>query len=162
MKKLFYAAVAVLLSAAFLLGCSNQPGKESDTFASTYYLAEDGRSLSISGPSYGTPGRQSGYTLKIENGVQTWQDECWVLLVDSDSVVQEVAHERFELAGSGELQKTVTVQFPKDFTGALGLCVIIPERATMISTLSVGTENAVTTGWPDADTLRSYLQGEGS
>ncbi len=151
-------AVTVVLSAVLLPGCGNGPGPRPDTFTSTYYVGEEGRSISISGSSRSAPGSQSEYLLKVRSGEQAWQDEYWVLLIDSDSVLQAVVHERFALPGSTGMQRPVAIRFPARFAGALGLCVIIPARATMISTLLIGVDEAPGTGWADAETLQAYLR----
>jgi hypothetical protein len=102
MKSLF-AGLGILLLAVILAiaGCQKAPETPPDTFSSTYYLGDEGRSLSISGCSDGMPGEQSEYLLKIKNGAERWQDEYCVLLVDSDSVLREVSHERFDIPGGG-------------------------------------------------------------
>ncbi len=98
------------------------------------------------------PGEQSEYILKISNGSERWQDEYCILLIDNDSVIQKIDHEQFDLPGGGEEQKTIMIKFPNNFKGALGLCVIIPQRATIINTLSIGVKDAISTGWPDIRT----------
>jgi len=113
----------------------------------------DGRNFSISGRSNGMPGEQSEYTLKINSNEEGWQDEYYILLIDSDSVIQEVSHDQFDISGQGGIEKPVEVEFPEGFEEALGLCVIIPERGSLIATLSVGVKDAIATGWPD---IRDY------
>jgi hypothetical protein len=147
--------VMLVLPVIFLTGCQKAAEKPTDTFATTYNLAEAGRSISLSGNSNGVPGEHSEYTLKINNGTERWQDEYYVLLVDNDSVIQEISHERFDIPGGGGIQQPLTITFPGDFQGALGLCVLVPQRASMITTLSAGEENAIGTGWPDIHTYPS-------
>jgi hypothetical protein len=161
-KNAFLAAVSMVLPAVILLvSCEGAQNNTPDTFTSTYYLDEEGRSISISGNSHAETGERSEYLLKIKSDAGGWQDEYWVLLLDNDSVVERVSHERFDLPGSTEMQRTIVVQFPEGVVGALGLCIVVPGRATTISTLSVGVDDATTTGWPDADYLRSYIEGDG-
>jgi hypothetical protein len=149
---LLCSGIAILAIVLLVTGCQRAPEKASNTFATTYYLNDKGRSFSISGNSDGMPGEQSEYVLKIHNNVENWLDEYYVLLVDSDSITQEIDHEHFNLPSGGGIQKPITVEYPKDFEGALGLCVIIPQRACLISTLSIGVKDAITTGWPDVST----------
>jgi hypothetical protein len=137
--------MAALLS---ITGCQKAPALP-DTFATTYYLADAGRSFSISGNSNGMPGEQSTYLLRINNNAENWQDEYYVLLVDSHSVIQEIDHGRFNIPGGNEIQRPIIVKYPEDFTGALGLCVMIPQRGSLITTLSIGAKNAISAGWPD-------------
>ncbi len=153
-KKYLLLCLEIAIMAIILLitGCQKAPEKSSNTFATTYYLNDKGRSFSISGNSDGMPGEQSEYVLKIHNNVENWLDEYYILLVDSDSITQEVDHEHFNLPSGGGIQKPIIVEYPKDFEGAFGLCVIIPQRACLISTLSIGVKDAITTGWPDVST----------
>jgi hypothetical protein len=141
--------VLLVLTALLVAGCQKAPNTPPDTFNAAYQFAEASRSISISGNSYGNPGAQSEYQLKINNGPDRWQDEYYVLLLDSDSVVKEISHEVFDLPGGGGIQQPVMVKFPEGFTGALGLCVLIPQRGNLIATLSVGSKDAVAAGWPD-------------
>jgi hypothetical protein len=150
-KKLLLASLGILIIAAMLLitGCQKAPEAPPDTFSTTYYLAEEGRSISISGHSDGMPGEQSEYILHINNKGESWQDEYYILLVDSNSVIKEISHERFIIPGGGGIQKPIMVKYPEGFKGALGLCVIVPQRGSLVTTLSIGVKDAVSTGWPD-------------
>ncbi len=157
-KKILIAYVigALVISLALATGCQEtkvSSNASTDTFDATYNLVEEGRSINISGNSDGKPGEQSEYLLKIYNNNETWQDEYFVLLLDSNSVIQEISHKQFNIPAGGGIQTPVTVEFPESFKGALGLCVLIPQRASLITTLSVGVNNAIGTGWPD---IRSY------
>ncbi len=153
MKLRWLIGIAILIILAGASGCQQAPEKSPDTFATTYYLAEEGRSISICGNSDGMPGKQSKYELKINNDAEPWQDEYYILLVDSNSVIQEVYHEQFDIPSGGGVQRPVTVVFPEGYEGALGLCVLIPDRASIITTLSISVDNAIATGWPD---IRNY------
>ncbi len=141
------------LLALLITGCQKAPNAPPDTFTATYQFTEEGRSISISGNSNGMPGEQSEYILKISNSAELWQDEYYVLLLDSESVTKEISHERFNIPGGGGIQKPITVQLPEDFEGALGLCVLIPQHGNLIATLSVGAKHAISTGWPE---IRTY------
>jgi hypothetical protein len=152
MKKKFIlmSIIAVLfLQTFFTAGCKKTPELPPDSFTATYNLVEEGRSISISGNSDGMPGEQSEYVLKINNNADQWQDEYYVLLVDSDSVVKEISHEQLNIPGGGGIQTPITVEYPKGYEGALGLCVLVPHRGSLIATLFIGTKYAITTGWPD-------------
>jgi hypothetical protein len=137
----------IVLSFILITGCQKTAEAPPDTFTAAYSLSEEGRNISISGNSYGATGEESEYTLKINNNAQHWQDEYYILLVDSDSVVSEISHEKFDISPEGAMQKPVMVSFPEGFEGPLGLCVIIPQRASVIAALSVGVKNAIGTGW---------------
>jgi hypothetical protein len=156
-KKTIVISIIVILVLSIVLttGCQKVPGNLPDTFATTYYLAEGGRSISVSGNSDGMPGEESEYILKINNNSERWQDEYCVLLVDSDSVIQEISHDKFDIPGSDWIQKPITIKYPNGFQGALGLYVIIPQRASVVTTLSIGVKNAVSPGWPDIHTCPS-------
>ncbi len=152
MKLHWLIGVALLISAVGISGCQKSSETPPDIFTATYAL-EDGRNFSISGKSNGMPGEQSEYTLKINNNDERWQGEYYILLVDSDSIIQEIRHGELDIFGGGGIQEPVNVEFPKDYTGALGLCVFIPQHGSLISTLSIGVENAMATSWPDITRL---------
>jgi hypothetical protein len=148
--------VILFLPMVLIMGCQKTQEIPPDTFETTYYLAEHGRSIVISGDSDGMPGEKSEYLLKINNSAERWQDEYYVLLVDHDSVIREISHERFDIVSSGGIQQPIMVEFPDGFKGALGLCVIIPQRTRIIATLSIGVKDAISTGWPDLSLYTSY------
>ena len=157
-KHSIFKALTIVLSLTLLVvligitGCQKSNEMPPDTFTATYIL-EDGRNFSISGRSNGMPGERSEYMLKINNNNERWQDEYYILLVDSDSIIQKIRHGELDIPGGGGIQEPLNMEFPKDFTGALGLCVFIPQNGCLISTLSIGAENAITTGWPDVTQL---------
>ena len=159
MKKktlILHVIIVLVISLILIAGCQKTETSSKispDTFDATYDLVEEGRSIRISGNSDGMPGEQSEYLLKINNNSERWQDEYFVLLLDSSSVIQEISHVRFDVLGGGGIQKPINVVFPKGFEGALGLCVLIPQRAILIATLSAGVKDAISTRWPD---IRSY------
>ena len=140
--------ISLLVIMSGITGCGQAPELPPDTFTATYIL-EDGRNFSISGRSNEMPGEQSEYMLTINSNEERWQDEYYVLLIDSDSIVQEISHDQFDISGSGELQKPINVKFPEGYEGALGLCIIIPKQGRLIATLSIGIQHAIATGWPD-------------
>ncbi len=151
-KMILYIVGALALLSFLMAGCQKATDTPPDTFVATYNLAEAGRSISISGNSDGMPGGRSEYMLKINNGTERWQDEYYVLLLDSGSVIREISRERFDIPGGGGFQKPIVVEFPEGFEGALGLCVLIPQRGSFIAALSVGVKDAIITGWPDIST----------
>jgi hypothetical protein len=154
-KKIIVTGIIAILvlSAVLATSCARVPDSPPDRFAATYNLIEEGRSISISGNSSGMPGDQSEYVLKINNSAERWTDEYYVLLVDSDSVVREISHEQIDIPGGGGVQTPIMVEYPNDFEGALGLCVLVPQRGSLIATLSIGAQDAVSAGWPD---IRAY------
>ncbi len=159
LKWLTYIGILIVVLIG-IAGCQKAPDIPPDTFAATYNLVEEGRSISISGNSDGMPGEQSEYVLKINNSAEQWQDEYYILLLDSVSVIQEISHEQFDILGGGGIQQPVIVEFPEGFEGALGLCVLIPQRGSLIATLSVGVKDAISTGWPDIRTYPVYSTEE--
>jgi hypothetical protein len=144
--------ILVMALITAMTGCQKAPETAPDSFSSTY-STEEGRSFSISGNSDGMPGGQAEYMLKINNNAENWQDEYFILLVDSNAVIQEISHEQISLPGGGKIQKPIMIKYPEDYEGALGLCVMIPESGALISTLSIGKKDAVASGWPD---IRDY------
>jgi hypothetical protein len=161
-KIIILSLVGILLLPALLMtGCRKTPVMTPDTFTSTYTLAGEGRSISISGDSEGVPGEQSIYMLNINNDKdEPWRDDYYVVLINSDSIVQEICHGQLDLPGAGGMQQPITVSFPKGFMGALGLCVIIPQHACTAVTLSAGEKDAIPSGWYDLSYL--YNQKESS
>ncbi len=154
LNRVFYLSVTLFLVAGFAISCQKAPELPPDIFTTTYTL-EDGRNLSISGNRHGMPGETAEYMLKINNNSERWQGEYCVSLVDSKSIIQEIRHERFDLPVGGGIQQPITVEFPEDIEGAVGLCILIPQRASMITSLAIGNKQAISTGWPDIRTCPS-------
>lgn len=148
MKLNWLIVIVILTVLAGAAGCRKAPEIPPDTFNAAYTF-KDGRNVSISGRSHGMPGEQMEYILKINNNAEHWQGRFYVLLVDSDSVIQEISHEQFDISGGGGMQKPFKVELPEGFEGALGLCVKIPESGILIAALTAGDKSAVSTGWPD-------------
>jgi len=169
-KTIWTSLFALLLVSALLItGCQKSPANQEippDPFNTTWDLGEEGRSFSISGNSAGhMPGKQSEFLLKINNhsGAERWQGEYCILLVDTNGVVKEVTHEQFDIPLGLETQQTVFVEFPEDFEGPLGLCVVVPQRGTTVTTVWVGAKSNVSAGpWPTIKTCPYYLTEEGS
>ena len=152
-KTIWTSFIALLLISALLItGCQKAPtnqGVPPDPFNTTWDLGEEGRAFSISGNSAGhIPGKQSEFLLKINNhtGAEPWQGEYCILLVDTDGIVKEITHEQFNVPVGIETQQPIFVEFPKDFEGPLGLCVVVPQRGTTITTVWVGAKSTVSAG----------------
>ena len=155
MKRNLLAIVLLVLVAGLAVSCNQGmviEEKPVNTFTATY-LNEEGRSIIISGNGNGMPGERSEFTLNINNNTERWQGEYYVLLVDKDSIVEEIHHEHLDIQGGGGIQTPIIIEYPEGFMGALGLCVLIPQNGSLITTLSVGTEHAISTGWFD---FRAY------
>jgi len=109
--------------------------------------------MSISGNSTGIPGEQSEYIITFHNIIERWQDEYYVLLVDSKSVIQEISRERIDIGPMTTVMKPIIVDYPNGFEGALGLCIVTETHsATLFTTLSIGVKDAINTVWPDIST----------
>ena len=169
-KTIWTSLLALLLIAALLItGCQTAPAGDEiqpDPFTTTWNLSEEGRTFSISGNSAGhMPGKQSEFLLKINNhsGSERWQGEYCILLVDTDSIIKEVAHEQFDVPVGHETQQPVSVEFPAGFEGPLGLCVVISQRGSTTTTVWVGAKNNLSAGpWFTVKTCPFYLTEEGS
>ncbi|MDD4923215.1 MAG: hypothetical protein PHF74_00050 [Dehalococcoidales bacterium] len=109
------------------------------------YIMDNGRSYSISGTGSAMPGEKLDYTVSIYNNEERWQLEYYILLVDSESIIEEVCHDILDIHSYGGMQKPFKVTIPESFTGGVGLYFIIPEQTSLILTIS----DAITTGWPD-------------
>ena len=132
----------LVLPLVFIVSCQKAPETTTDTFLATYSFPENGRSISISGNSKGMPGEHSEYTITFNNNIERWQDEYRVLLVDSKSVVQEISDERIDIGPMTTVLKPVTVEYPNDFEGVLGLWVGTETHpATLIAYLSIGVQS---------------------
>ncbi|MDD5511901.1 MAG: hypothetical protein PHI12_14010 [Dehalococcoidales bacterium] len=169
-KAIWTSLIALLVLSVLLLpSCQKAPINQEippDPFTTTWNLGDEGRTFSISGNSAGhTAGKETEFQLRLDNrsGDDPWQGEYCILLVDQDGIVKEVAHEHFDVPVGLETQKPVTVEFPGNFEGPLGLCVVIPQRASIITTLWVGTGRMGNAGpWPNIKTCPYYLTEEGS
>jgi hypothetical protein len=139
-KKIIIISIIVILvlPTLFITGCQKVSEITTDTFLATYSFPENGRSISISGNSKGKSGEQSEYTITFNNNVERWQDEYRVLIVDSESVIHEISHESIDIGPMTTVLKPVTVEFPSDIQGVLGLWVMTEENpATLIAYLSI-------------------------
>ena len=161
----------VLASLALLMvGCgvpaATTTSRPVDPFTKTWSLGDTGRSVSVSGNSAGhIPGGRAEFLLRLGNtsANESWQDEYCVLLVNTDGMLVEVVHEEFEVPVGSEIQKPVTVVFPKDIEGPLGLTVLIPLRGSAVTTVWVGEKTQASAGpWPTVNTCPRYLTEEGS
>ena len=159
----------LLISTLLLAGCQQTPANQEippDPFTSTWDMDKEGRMFSISGNSAGhKPGGKSEFLLKINNysGDDAWQGEYCVLLVNQEGVIKEITHENFNVPVGLETQEQIFVEFPENFEGPLGLCAVIPQQSTMITTLWVGTGRTGNAGpWPKIKTCPFYLTEEGS
>ena len=170
-NKTIWTGLAALLVVFVLLitGCQETPSNQEiplDPFTTTWNLGEEGRAFSVSGDSAGhIPGEESEFQLVLDNlaGDDPWQGEYCILLIDSEGIVKEITHEQYNVPVGLKTQKPFTIEFPEDFEGPLGLCVVIPQRATMVTTLWIGTGRTGNAGpWPNIKTCPYYLTEEGS
>jgi len=171
-KKTLLAGILslIILAAVITTGCQNTrpdptvaPG---DPFNTKWSLGEEGRTLSISGNTTGHAiGGKSEFLLKLNNqtGQGLWQDEYCIFLVDRDGILKEIEHKQFNVPVGLENQIPVVVQFPEGFEGPLGLCVIVPQRGSSVTTIWVGEKDTVSAGpWPTIRNCPYYLTEEGS
>lgn len=152
-------AVLAVVSALLLMGCQEAaapPETPPDTFTTTWNLGEEERAFGISGDRTGhKAGVPSEFELMLDNlqGDGSWQGEYCVLLLDRYGVVEKVAHRQYDVPAGLKTSETITVHFPEDFEGPLGLCVVVPERASVVSTLWVGADSTGDAGpWPNIAT----------
>ena len=89
-------------------------------------------------------------SLSINNNEEQWHCEYYILLVDSESVIQEVCHDIFDIHSHGGMQKPIEVTLPENFEGALGLYFIIPQQTSLAVVIS----DTISTGWPDISNYR--------
>jgi hypothetical protein len=168
-KTIWTGLIALLVVSALLItGCREAPATEipPDPFTTTWNLGEEGRAFSVSGDSAGhVPGEESEFQLVLDNlaGDDPWQGEYCILLIDSEGIVKEITHEQYNVPVGIDTKKPFTIEFPEDFEGPLGLCVVIPQRATMVTTLWIGTGRTGNAGpWPNIKTCPYYLTEDGS
>ncbi len=148
----------VLMAATALLmaGCQNVPATQDiprDPFTTTWSLGEEDRTFSISGDSAGhTAGETSEFLLTLDNvsGDGPWQGEYCIVLVNREGVLKEVLSDRYSVLEGSTTQQPVLVEFPEGFEGPLGLCVVFPDRASVVTTVWVGESRTGAAGpWPN-------------
>jgi len=147
--------VLAAVSAVLLAGCRNAPASPEippDPFTTTWNLGEEERIFGISGDSAGhKAGETSEFELTVDNlaGDGPWQGEYCVLLVDRDGILAEVTRRPYDVPAGVRLREMIAVPFPEGYEGPLGLCVVIPERASVVTTVWVGTIRTLDAGpWP--------------
>lgn len=159
----------LVASALLIASCQQTPVSQEippDPFTTTWSLGGEGRTFSISGDSAGhIADEQSEFQLILDNfsGDDPWQGEYCILLIDKEGVVKEVSYEHYNVPAGLKTQSNFTVEFPDGFEGPLGLCVVIPQRASVVTTLWIGTSRTGDAGpWPNIKTCPYYLTEEGS
>ncbi|MFA5761852.1 MAG: hypothetical protein WCX07_05340 [Dehalococcoidales bacterium] len=168
-KRIKWTGLLSLLAVTILLisGCqqplSNQD-LSADPFTLPWSFDEEGRIISISGNSGGhTAGGNSDFQLSMDNtsGNALWHGVYCILLIDEEGVIKEVAHEQYSVPVGLKTQKTVTVEFPEDLEGPLGLCIVLPQHSSMATTLWVGSNRSEGAGpWPNIETCPCCLTEE--
>ena len=149
--------IVVLAATALLMaGCQNVPATQDiprDPFTTTWSLGEEDRTLSISGDSAGhRAGETSEFLLTLDNvsGDGPWQGEYCIVLVDREGVLKEISSDQYNVRVGVTTQESIVVEFPEDFEGPLGLCVVVPECLSVVTTLWVGTSQTGSAGpWPN-------------
>ena len=146
------AAVTALL----LAGCQNAaeiPEFASEPFTTTWNLGDEDRVFGISGDRTGHMAEgTSEFELTLDNlsSDGPWQGEYCILLLDRNGIVDEVTRGQYDVPAGLKTHETIPVTFPEGFAGPLGLCILIPERASVVSTLWVGTAPTGDAGpWPN-------------
>lgn len=150
----------VILSTIFIAGCQYLPFKPSkispNPFTSTLSLNEEDRTFSISGNSAGhVAGKRSEFQLSLDNrhSENPWNGKYCILLIDQGGVKKQISHEQYDIPAGQEIQKQIAVEFPENFNGPLGLCIIISQRASMVTTLWIGDKYEGTVdAWPNIKT----------
>ena len=147
--------VLAVASALLLAGCQNAPADQQippDPFTTTWNLGEEERVFGISGDSAGhRAGETSEFDLTINNLASDgpWQGEYCVLLVYRDGILSEVMRGQYDVPPGVMTHETIEVEFPEGYEGPLGLYIVIPERASVVTTVWVGTSRTVDAGpWP--------------
>jgi hypothetical protein len=86
------------------------------------------------------------------------------MLITREEIVEEIAREEFDVPAGLEMQKPLTVTFPAGVVkGPIGLCVVFPKRASMVTTLWVGEKKTDSDcPWPDITTCPYLLTEETS
>jgi len=119
-------------------------------------LNSEDRTFSISGNSAGhAAGKRSEFQLRLDNRYSddSWRGNYCILLIDQQGIVKEIAHEQYDIAAGLEIQKQVIVDFPENLNGPLGLCIVIPQRASIVTTLWIGDTITGNVGpWPNIHT----------
>ncbi|MBN1857560.1 MAG: hypothetical protein JW846_11505 [Dehalococcoidia bacterium] len=145
----------VAVIALLPLGCQNTaefPQNTPDPFTTTWDLGEEDRVFGISGDRAGhTAEGTSEFELTMDNLLSDgpWQGQYCILLLDRNGILDEVTGGQYDVPAGVKTRETIAVTFPEGYTGPLGLCVVVPECASVVTTLWVGTEPTSDAGsWP--------------
>jgi len=165
-KYLYYTVLCALLLVVIIIGTigcqtsSNVEQAPPDPFSVTIGLGEGDTEFTLTGNSAGhIAGKSSTFELLFNNKStnNTWKGEYYVLLLDSEDIILEIAHTSFKLAPLDSVKKTISVNFPERLNGPYGLSVIVPGRGASISTIWIGDKTTAKAGsWPDIREYRSY------
>jgi hypothetical protein len=151
--------ILAVMTGVLVTGCSSESGNTlvpTDPFTTTWHSPEEGWSFRISGDSAGhMPGETSEFQLELDNtnGKETMEGRYCVLLVDENGPVHDITGDQFAIPTGSKKQTAITVTFFGDREGPLGLCIVIPERAAVVTTVWVGTDRSGAAGpWPSIET----------
>jgi hypothetical protein len=113
--------------------------------------------VTFSGFSSGhIPEETSEFMLKLNNhALIPWSGRYFVDLLDTESIVMNLAQGEFNIPSEGESEITIEVVFHDKLSGAYGLSLYIPEReAQSIQTIYIGNRrtNTETGPWPSRAT----------
>jgi hypothetical protein len=172
MRKIKFIPLILLLIAAAALGltaggCNTGQNTQipPDPF-SVVWGPDTEHVVTFSGNSAGHfAGETSEFTLKLSN--KSW-DDPWigsycVALLDTDGIIKEITHERFEVPSGLEVENTISIKFDEGMEGPYGLSVIMPGRAQSIQTIWIGDTRNVSAGpWPSIYTCPYFMTEEGS
>ena len=164
---LIISLMTMTISVLTMKSCHEASEIPPDPFTTTWSFGEEGRTFSISGNSIGHAAcKPSEFQITLDNrsGDNTWRGRYCILLINREEIVEEIAHEEFNVQARQEMQKPLTVTFPADVVkGSIGLCVFFPQRASVVTTLWVGEKRTESVGtWPDITTCPYFLTEEGS
>ena len=137
------------------VGCQpkqiSQPQIAPDPFTAVWEPGDE-HYVTFSGNSAGhLAGEESGFTLKLDNNsFEPWKVEYLVQLLDTDSIVMEIAHDTTNVPSGLESQIDIPVVFDEDLDGPYGLSLYIPTfEAQSLQTIWIGDKEPLDAGtWP--------------
>ena len=157
-KVIFTSLITVAVSASLALGamgCKTLPAPEQqvapDPFTAVWGVGGD-HTVTFNGNSAGhLAGEESRFTLELDNNSsEPWKIEYLVQLLNTDSIVVEIAHDTTNVAPGLESQINIPVVFDEDLNGAYGLSLYMPTlEAQSLQTIWIGDKEPLEAGpWP--------------
>ena len=157
-KNILKSLIAMVVSAFLVLtavGCQAEPAPKPeiapDPFTSVWGPGGE-HIVTFSGDSAGHfAGEESEFILKLNNNSsEPWKVEYYLHLLDTDTILTEIAHDTVNVPAGLEPQIDIAVVFDEGLDGPYGLSLYTPTlEAQSVNTIWIGEKSAVSIGgWP--------------